>query len=183
MSEEKNGFIGYEYHNVSVERNMELIYTDGYENFGWTREDATASLIGISTVSIKFKRDRKIRNKAELTRLQRQFDACVSEIVTLEKSKKSRASITALTIGFLGCAFLGCATFAYLAGLLPLMIILAIPGFLCWILPYFCYRHIFAKRGAQIAPLIEKNTMKFMRSAKRLTSCWADRQKGKEYES
>lgn len=72
------------------------------------------------------------------------------------KFKNARAAITAFTIGFLGCVFLGGATFSYLAGMLPLMVILAVPGFLGWILPYFCYRSILKKHGAKIAPLIEK---------------------------
>lgn len=159
MSEEKNpsgNFIGYEYHSIIAPCEMESIYTDGYENFGWTREEAAASPVGSGTVNMKFKRDRKIRNKVELTRLQRQFEACVNEIITMEKSKTARATVIAFTIGILGCVFLGGATFSYLAGILPLMVILAIPGFLGWVLPYFCYRGILAKQGAAIAPLIEK---------------------------
>lgn len=151
-----NGFVGYEHRSITVTRDVESIYADGYENFGWIREDAPAPLIGSGMINMNFRRDRKIRNKAELTRLQRQFDACVDEIVALEKSKGNRASITAFTIGILGCAFMAGATFSYLAGLIPLMVVLAIPGFLGWILPYFCYRSIYAKRGSHVAPLIEK---------------------------
>lgn len=159
MSEETkmgSNFVGYEHHCVTVSRELESIYLDGYENFGWIREDASTPLLSSGVVNMSFKRDRKIRNKAELTRLQRQFDACVNEIVALEKSKGTRASITALVIGLLGCAFMAGATFSYIAGLIPLMVVLAIPGFLGWILPYFCYRSIYAKRGCQVAPLIEK---------------------------
>ncbi len=151
-----NSFIGYEYHTVVAECAMASIYTDGYESFGWVREDAFSSPGIGKTVNMKFKRDRKIRNKAELTRLQRQFDACVREIVALEKSKTTCASIPAFSIGILGCAFLAGSVFAYQAVMLPLMIVLAIPGFAGWVLPCFCYRHMLAKRGAQIAPLIEK---------------------------
>jgi hypothetical protein len=35
---------------------------------------------------MKLKRDRKIRNKMELARLQRQFETAVAEIETLERS-------------------------------------------------------------------------------------------------
>lgn len=162
MNEEHNktgSFIGYEYHSILVPRQMESVYTDGYENFGWIREDIPAPTdkgTANDTVNIKFKRDRKIRNKAELTRLQRQFDACAAEITTLERSRYAHATITAFTIGLIGCAFLGGATFSYLAGLIPLMVILAVPGFIGWILPYFCYHGVLGKRGSQIAPLVEK---------------------------
>lgn len=149
-------FVGYEYLSITVPYEVESDYTDGYENFGWTREEAVPSSPRSGNVNMKFKRDRKIRNKAELTRLQRQFEACISEIVKMEKSKNAHAAITAFTIGILGCTFLGGATFSYLAGMLPLMVILAIPGFIGWILPYFCYRSILEKRGAMVAPIIEK---------------------------
>ena len=159
MNEEKGTikeFVGYEYQSITVTPAMESVYTDGYENFGWIREEASVLQMGKEAVYLKFKSDRKIRNKAELTRLQRQFEACVGEMISLEKAKNANAMITAFTIGILGCAFLGGATFAYLAGMLPLMIILAVPGFIGWILPYFCYHSILAKRSARNAPLIDK---------------------------
>ena len=46
--------------------------------------------------------------------------------------------------------------FAYLNGLLPLMVILAVPGFLGWIAPYFCYQKIQRRRAEQTAPIIEQ---------------------------
>ena len=55
-----------------------------------------------------------------------------------------------------GTALLGGAMFAYLHGLLPLMVVLAIPGFLGWMLPYFCYQRLRQKREQRIAPLIEQ---------------------------
>ena len=41
-------------------------------------------------------------------------------------------------------------------GLMPLMVILAVPGFLGWIAPYFCYQKIQRRRAEQIAPIIEQ---------------------------
>ena len=55
---------------------------------------------------MKFKRDRKILNKAELTHLRRQFDACVGEIVALEKSKRENATIMSIIIELIGTAFM-----------------------------------------------------------------------------
>ena len=46
--------------------------------------------------------------------------------------------------------------FAYLSGLLPLMVILAVPGFLGWIAPYFCYQKIRQRRTEQVSPIIEQ---------------------------
>ena len=151
-----DGFIGYEYKDVTVKRNMESVYADGYINFGWTLEDTSIPLQSIGSVTMKFKRDRKIRNKAELTRLQRQFEACVQEIERLEISKSIIASAVAYGLGIVGAAFMAGSVFAYISGMVPLTIILAIPAFAGWILPYFCYLNISRKKTEQVTPLIDQ---------------------------
>jgi hypothetical protein len=151
----RNNFIGYEYKDITVDREMESLYADGYQNFGWTIDSILAPPIAIGRVLMKFKRDRKIRNKAELTRLQRQFDACVNEIVGMEKSKGDSASIVAFTVGMIGTAFLAGATFSYLSGFVALCIILAIPGFIGWALPYYLYKATYAKKTSKVTPLID----------------------------
>jgi len=156
MFENSSNFIGYEYKDVTTSRELEGIYADSYPSFGWTLDGAVPiPIIGISTITLKFKRDRKIRNKAELTRLQRQFEACISEIMRMERSKSISASIVAFTIGIIGAACMAGATFSYLGGLIPLCIILAVPGFIGWILPYFMYNSTYAKKTSKITPLIE----------------------------
>lgn len=109
-----------------------------------------------NSVVMKFKRDRKIRNKSELTRLQRQFDACVSEIQSLEFSKYRKASTVAYVIGVVGTAFMAGSVFAITLNMVVLCAILAVPGFLGWIIPYLCYRNISKKKTAEITPLIDQ---------------------------
>ena len=156
MNETTNSdFIGYEYKDITVARDKENLFIDGYQNFGWKLEGAKTPLTGLYSATMTFKRDRKIRNKAELTRLQRKFDACVSEITSMENSKTSKASVPAFTIGLIGTALIAGATFAYLAAIIPLCIILAVPGFIGWVLPYFCYNNAYAKRSEKVSPLIE----------------------------
>lgn len=155
MANQENSFVGFEYMEVPAKRSMESMYVDSYRNFGWEYE-GTSSQSDSDQVKMKFKRDRKIRNKAELSRLQRQFESCAHEIEVLEKSKSTTATITAFSIGLVGTALLGCSMFAYLHGLLPLMVILAVPGFIGWIIPYFCYRKLLRSKGEKIAPIIEQ---------------------------
>lgn len=81
---EKNNFIGYEYQDVTVKRSMASLYADSYQNFGWELDGTTEPVGKLDSVTMKFKRDRKLRNKAELTRLQRNFDACITETLSLE---------------------------------------------------------------------------------------------------
>ena len=139
-----------------MKRSMESVYADGYTNFGWTLEGTSIPLQSFNSVTMKFKRDRKIRNKAELTRLQRQFEACAAEIERLEFSKIVGASTAAYVIGVVGTAFMAGSVFAHIAGMLPLSVFLAIPGFVGWILPYFCYLRLRTKKTEQVTPLIDQ---------------------------
>ena len=155
----KNGdeFIGYEYKEVAVKRDMESVYIDGYSNFGWILDGSTSSDIGFAIVNLKFKRNRKIRNKAELTRLQRQFESNAKEIETLEQSKTTTAFTVALMVGLIGTAFLVGAIFALThAEMIPLMMLLAVIGFAGWFLPYQLYKKIHAKKNTAVMPLIEQ---------------------------
>lgn len=151
-----NSFVGYEYQDISVKRSMAAVYADSYKNFGWQMEGTAERTGRLDSVTLRFKRDRKIRNKAELTRLQRNFDACVSEISSLETSQYTRASVTAYTVGIAGTAFMAASVFAVTASMVLPCIILAVPAFAGWILPCFIYRRIVKKRTAQLAPLISK---------------------------
>lgn len=151
-----NNFVGYEYTEVTVEREMESVYADSYANFGWTLEETTPSLNGGLAVNLKFKRDRKIQNKAELNQLQRQFENCAKEIKKLDKSKTAGAKATAYSIGVVGMALMAGSVASYLVGNMPLSIILAIPSFIGWLTPYFYYRHIQAKKSTQSSPLIDQ---------------------------
>lgn len=86
------------------------------------------------------RRDRKIVNKMELTRLQRHFGACLRELDQLEESRTARARICAVMTGILGTAFLAGSTFAvtHQPPMVALMVVLAVPGFAGWIAPWFC---------------------------------------------
>ncbi|MGN1131455.1 MAG: hypothetical protein ACI4RL_01010 [Ruminococcus sp.] len=157
INETPNNFVGYEYKEINVSREKASFYLDCYENFGWIPdENATYSNVHNQNV-IRFKRDRKIINKMELTRLQRNFEACTNEISLLEKSKKSIATVWALTVAIIGTAFMAGSTFAVTASppIIWLCVLLAIPGIIGWILPYFLYQHFVKKQTRKIQPLIE----------------------------
>lgn len=152
----ENGYVGYEYKDVTVKRSMESVFVDGYSNFGWSIEDSSIPIGKVDSVILKFKRDRKIRNKAELTRLQRQFDTCVTEILSLESSKYIKASAVAYIVGVVGTAFMAGSVFAVTGGNSVLTVILAIPGFVGWIIPYLLYSKISRTKTEQVNPLIDQ---------------------------
>lgn len=160
---EQRNYVGYEYKEIMADGQFISLLLDGYENFGWEVNDSPAGNSmggrpgsGGRTV-IRLKRDRRILNKAELTRLQRNFEACVSQIQTLEQRKTSAATVSAIVLGMIGTAFMACSTFAVTAQ--PphyiVSILFAVPGFLGWIFPYFLYKKIAAKQTEKVTPLIE----------------------------
>lgn len=159
----QRNYIGYEYKEIEGDGSMISLLLDGYESFGWeVNESLPGSGMGgrpggNQRAVIRLRRDRKILNKAELTRLQRNFEACVVEIQMLEQRKTSGAAAYALILGVIGTAFMAGSVFAVTAQ--PpsyiLSILLAVPGFLGWIFPYFLYRRIIEKQTEKITPLIE----------------------------
>ena len=169
QAERRNrNFIAYEYKEVTADIAQASFLMDGYVNFGWEidenvmpdtteRYSAKTGTHQHRKTVIRLKRDRKILNKMELTRLQRNFEACVAEIGNLEKEKTSRPSIAAITVGIIGTAFMAGSTFAVTAQPphIILCIILAIPGFLGWVVPYFLYRAGVRRQTERITPLIE----------------------------
>lgn len=155
-------FVAYDYKEIIADSDKISFLIDGYENFGWEIDDrfsnnreTTASYL--DRIAIRMKRNRKIVNKAELTRLERHFEACVREIDMLEKSKTSNATMYALIIGIIGTAFMAGSVFAVVAEppRILLCILLAIPAFVGWILPCLVYKKTLAKDADRIVPLIE----------------------------
>lgn len=155
LQKDQTGYIGYEYKTVHIDTNQMSLCMDAYSNFGWKLDENGKSADQNST-AIYLKRDRKIINKAELTRLQRHFEDCLRQIDKLEKKKTSKATTLALITGVIGTAFMAGATFAITAQTpaIVLCILLAIPGFAGWIAPVFLYQYFVRKDTAMVEPLI-----------------------------
>lgn len=156
MNDEKS-FTAYDYKEITVDKKNMSQYIDCYECFGWKLNDKVPVYGNGGKITLHLKRDRKIINKSELTRLTRHFEACMNEIAALEKSKDSAAIAASLSVGIIGTVFMGGSTFAVTANppIIWLCVLLAIPGFIGWILPYFIYKKAFLKRAETVAPLIE----------------------------
>ena len=151
------GFIGYEKLRVVAKSNeTEKLYLDNYKNFGWEFEGYEPSVQDITSTTMSFKRDRKIPNKAELTKLQHQFDSGIREIEKLESSKAVHASVIAYGLGLIGAGFTVGAVFAFLGSSTALGIILAIPAAVGWVLPYFCYNRVLKSKTEKTIRVIEQ---------------------------
>lgn len=139
---------------VSVKPDLVQLCSDCYHALGWTIINSSS---GIDAIKLKLQRDRKIKNRVALSDLQRKCEDAFINIEKLERSKNTKAMAVSLGVGLGGTVFLGGATFAYLAGAIPLCIVLAIPGFIGWGLPYFLNKKIAKQSSDQVNPMIESN--------------------------
>ena len=153
-----NQFVGYDYKQVTVPFKKVSQYLDGYLNFGWIPDKNVQQKKGNGQVMLHLKRDRKILNKTELTRLHRHFESCMDEINAMEKSKNLFSRMISTIVGIIGTIFIAGSTFAVTnePPIIWLCVLLAIPGFIGWILPYFVYKALFKKMSKKLTPLIEK---------------------------
>ncbi len=158
MAQDKNSFVGYEYKKIIVDKAQASMYLDCYENFGWFADENVTGKKGQSQIEIQLKRDRKLINRTELTRLQQHFEACAKEITVLEKSKSSAATLWALIVGMTGTVFMAGSTFAitHEPPIIWLCVVLAIPGFVGWISPYFLYRFVYRKQTKKVQKFINE---------------------------
>jgi len=151
-------YIGYDYKTVTTNSEQVSFCLDAYENFGWMPDDSISVSQQTDSVTLRLKRDRKILNKAELTRLQQHFEACMDEIATLENTKARTAIIYSLTVGLIGTAFIAGSVFAVTNDppMILLCVLLGIPGVIGWVASYPLFKYIVQKRAAEITPLIEQ---------------------------
>ena len=138
---------------------MTSMLVDAYKTFGWELEGPVETLENSTTIDkviLKFKRDRRIRNKAELTRLQRNFEACMETLEHLETSKYINPSVIAYSVGLIGAGFLTGSIFCGIAAHIVPCIILAVPAAIGIVLPYFLYGKFLKKKTAEVTPLIDQ---------------------------
>ena len=160
MVTEKNreSYVAYEYKEIQAEKETVSFYLDSYECFGWEKDENLPENMMAGRVTLRLKRNRNIINKMELTRLQRNFEACVNEIGMMKKSITDKPGMYSLTIGFIGTAFMAGSVFAVTAAPphIVLSVLLAIPGFLGWVLPIYIYRAVKRKQTEKMTPFIDQ---------------------------
>ena len=153
----ENPYIGYEYKEIQVAAKDLSLCRDAYENFGWLPETPRLADPGRGTVTLHLKRSRKIINKMELTRLQRNFESCMEEIHQMERAPGQTATVWALGTALAGTAFMAGSVFA-VTGTPPryfAMILLAVPAFAGWILAPLLYRCQFQKQRRKLQPFMD----------------------------
>lgn len=142
--EHQPSYVVYEYKEIEAKGERAALLMDCYQSLGWEAEQGNAP--------------GKIMNKAELTRLQRNMEACVAEIDAMQKDKTTKASIVSLVLGLIGTAFMAGSVFAVTATppIVWLCILLAVPAFTLWALAPILYPRMVAKRTKTVNELIEQ---------------------------
>lgn len=179
----KENFVAYEYKNLSVKRDSVSMYIDCMSNFGWmlVEEDmrgipSTLSNLnpvnlgvnianaaqtfaettdGTEMVTLKFKRNRRIENKHELNRLERQCEEALSAINRLERNNNAQSMGVSLGTGIIGAAFIGLAVYNFIFSNIVLGVVFAVVGAIGGAIGFFSNRKIGQKKAAKTEPQIQ----------------------------
>lgn len=167
---ETKDFVAYEYLSIDVDSEKEPLYIDCYENFGWMLINNTALIdkddyyinnyntSNKKMVNIRFKRDRKIKNKVKLLSLQRKLELSLKEIERLEKEPFTKGLIISMSVGLIGTVFLALSVFSItlVSPLYIPFILCGIIGIIGWVLPYFIYKKIKILKEKENVSLIDE---------------------------
>jgi len=151
----------YDYKQVVVKEKQASYYIDCYENFGWFLDENKEMQRKYNQCLIYFKRDKNIANKAELIRLEQNFDACILEINELEHAKYVKPTIQSMTCGLIGITFVIGSIFAIVSKSANFWAsaFLALLGILGLTLPYFIFRNGVIRKTKELKPFIENKYM------------------------
>lgn len=159
---QEKDFITYEYRTKTVKAKDRTRVMDMSEAIGW---EVTVTTPTIEGVTVSLKRDRKIKHKQELIKLERQADETFSAINKLNSAKTLTASVFAYIFGCIAALILGggmCMTMltennvtAFVGG-----IALGIAGIVLCSVNYLIYKKIEEKKTVQVIPLIDDNEEK-----------------------
>lgn len=176
---ETKEFIAYEYFSTNVESDKEALYIDCYENFGWTlinnisnnglvdNEDYYINNYYINKlINLKFKRDRKIPNKAKIINYQKTCENSLKELSRLEKEPNKKGSIYAVINAIAGTIFITISVFSITATTPHIILgtITGIIGLIIWFLSYPIYKRIKINLEKTNTSLIEEEYNKIYNS-------------------
>ena len=160
---QEKDFVSYEYATRTAKAKNQTKAMDMYEAFGW--EVTATAPTGFDTVTLSLRRNRKLKHKQELARLERQAEALTSTIDGLERAKSLGASVFAYIFGCFAALVLGggmCLTML-IEGSIPALIggiALGIAGIALCGVNYLIYKKSVEKKTKQLLPIIDDNEEK-----------------------
>lgn len=156
-------FVAYEYATRTVKAKDQTRETDRYEAFGW--EVTGTAPTGWDSVTLSLRRDRKLKHKQELARLERQSEAITATIDGLERAKSFGASVFAYLFGCFAALILGggMSLVMLTEASIPALIggvALGIVGIALCGINYPIYKRAVDKKTKQLLPVIDDNEEK-----------------------
>lgn len=148
-------FVAYETREITVSRQYAAMYTGGFRDLGWEPDGAQSLSEADPFIRLRFRRDRRIINRVELTRLENQFCACMKDIERLEQSRTHYAMAAALVSGVTGLALAVGAVLAALQPMLWLAVLLGVPALILCSLSLPLHNLILRRRTAETEPHID----------------------------
>lgn len=160
---QEKDFISYEYKTVNVKAKDQAKASDMYEAFGW--EITATSPTSLGGVTLSLKRDRKLKHRQELNKLERQAESITATINGLERSQKTGARIFAYIFGIAAALVLGggmCLVMLIENSVPALVggIALGIIGIVLCGVNYLIYAKIATSKTNRVLPAIEENEEK-----------------------
>lgn len=155
-----NSPVSYEYLTVETGQNAALETVDCYKALGWELANKNDSLGG--NIFLNFKRNRKVKNRDQLNRLQFKVDDGINSIRVLEKRKTKNAMIVSLVIGIIGTLIFGAGLSLWIGFSDPQVwmyvvgSVLAVVGAVPCSLAYFAYAKIRSKDTVKMNSLIDQ---------------------------
>ena len=181
----KENFVVYEYKDINVKRDTAKMHVDCMKNFGWTLVENNGYIIqdllanlnpvnlgrniantaqsfgetadAIPTVTLKFKRDRRIENKQQLDKFEMEYEKAFSDISKIERNNTAYTMGTALGAGIVGTAILGLAAYSFISANTVMGVILAVFGFAGWGIGFFAHRMVQKKKTMKTEPKIQEH--------------------------
>lgn len=160
---QEKDFVSYEYKTVTVKAKDQPKVMDMYEAFGWEITGAAPSVDGRLLLSLK--RDRKLKHKQELSKLERQAEDVFETINGLERAKTFSGNIFAYVFGVVAALVLGggMSLVMCIENSIPALgggIALGIAGIVLCSINYPIYKKIVVKKMKQVLPVIDDNEEK-----------------------
>ena len=160
---QEKDFIAYEYQTKTVKAKDQTRVMDISEAFGWEVTGTTPTIAEGVTVSLK--RDRKIKHKQELIKLERQAEETYDAIKKLQSSKTLAAKIFAYIFGCVAALVFGggLSLAMQITDSIPALvggIVLGVVGIVLCSVNYLIYKKIEEKKTVQALPMIDVNEEK-----------------------
>ena len=164
-------FIAYDFLSIDTNMGQEQLIVDSYQKFGWEYLESIGSnyrnedyfvnnldLYESRLIKIKFRRNRKIKNKMELISLQKKMESSFNKIEKLKKEPELFSTICSISIGVVGLIFFVFAILSYFRNnpLYVLTVFNGVIGIIGFILGYFMHSKLFKQKSEQNELLIEQ---------------------------